>query len=48
MRWVVERTFAWLHQFRRVRIRWERRPGLHQAFMHVACAVICQRLLRAL
>jgi transposase len=47
-RWVVERTFAWLHQFRRLRIRWERRPELHQAFMHLACAFICQRFLRAL
>jgi transposase len=48
MRWVVERTFAWLHQFRRLRIRWERRPELHQAFMHLACAFVCQRFLRAL
>jgi transposase len=48
MRWVVERTFAWLHQFRRLRIRCERRPELHQAFMHLACAFICQRFLRAL
>ena len=48
MRWVVERTLAWLHQFRRLRIRWERRPELHQAFMHLACAFICQRFLRAL
>ncbi len=24
-RWVVERTLAWLHQFRRLRIRYERR-----------------------
>ena len=32
MRWVVERTFAWLHQFRRLRIRWECRPELHRAF----------------
>jgi transposase len=28
LRWVVERTFAWLHQLRRLRIRWERRPEL--------------------
>ena len=48
LRWVVERSFAWLHQFRRLRIRWERRPELHQAFMHLACAFICQRFLRAL
>ncbi len=48
LRWVVERSFAWLHQFRRLRIRWERRPELHKAFMHLACAFICQRFLRAL
>jgi transposase len=47
-RWVIERTFAWLHFFRRLRLRWERRPELHQAFMHLACALICQRYLRAL
>jgi transposase len=44
-RWVVERTFAWLHGLRRLRIRWERRPELHQAFMDLGCAYICQRLL---
>jgi transposase len=48
MRWVVERTFAWLRQFRRLRIRWERRPELHQAFMHLACAFICRHILGAL
>ena len=48
LRWVVERTFAWLHFFRRLRLRWERRPELHQAFMHLGCAVICQRYLRVL
>ncbi len=30
-RWVVERTFAWLHGFRRLRVRWERRAGIHEA-----------------
>jgi transposase len=48
LRWVVERTFAWLHQFRRLRIRSQRLPELHQAFMHLACAFICQRFPRAL
>ncbi len=47
-RWVVERTVAWLHFFRRLRLRWERRPELHLASMHLGCAVICQRYLRAL
>jgi transposase len=44
-RWVVERTFAWPHNFRRLRIRCERERELHQAFLHLGCAVICQRML---
>ncbi len=44
-RWVVERTFAWLHNFRRLRTRYERRSELHEAFMRLGCAVICQRML---
>jgi len=44
-RWVVERTFAWLHNFRRLRTRYEREPENHQAFLHLGCAVICQRML---
>jgi transposase len=44
-RWVVERTFAWLHNLRRLRTRYERDPQLHQAFMSLGCAVICQRML---
>lgn len=42
-RWVVERTFAWLHNFRRLRTRYERRAELHLAFMQLGCAVVCQR-----
>jgi transposase len=44
-RWVVERTFAWLHNFRRLRNRWERDPDLHTAFLTLACAAICWRYL---
>jgi transposase len=40
-RWVVERDFAWLHSYRHLRIRYERDPGLHQAFLDLACALIC-------
>jgi transposase len=40
-RWVVERTLSWLHQFRRLRIRYERRPEIHQAFLSIGCALIC-------
>jgi hypothetical protein len=46
-RWVVERTFAWLHDFGRLRIRWEVDPELHLAFLYLGCAVICQRMLSA-
>lgn len=44
-RWVVERTLAWLHQFRRLRIRNERRDDIHEAFLAIGCALICQRHL---
>jgi transposase len=38
---VVERTFAWLHQFRRLRVRYERRSDMHQGFPRLGCAIIC-------
>lgn len=38
---------AWLHQFRRLRIRYERRPSIHEAFLKLGCALICRRFLRA-
>ena len=47
-RWAVERTISWLHQFRCLRIRWERDPEIHLAFMHLACAIVCWRRLRSL
>jgi transposase len=40
-RWVVERTFAWLNQFRRLRIRYEKRADIHQAFLVLGCVLIC-------
>ncbi|MFE7116974.1 IS5 family transposase [Streptomyces sp. NPDC057654] len=44
-RWVVERTFAWLHQFKRLRIRYEIRADLHQGLLELACTIICLRRL---
>ena len=44
-RWVVERTLAWLHQFRRLRCRYERRDDMHEAFMTLGCILICYRSL---
>ncbi|MDN3250558.1 IS5 family transposase [Streptomyces sp. ZSW22] len=47
-RWVVERTVAWLHGFRRLRIRWERRADIHEAFLKLACCLITYRQLGVL
>jgi len=40
-RWVVERTLAWLHQLRRLRVRYERRSDIHEAFLTIGCIIIC-------
>jgi transposase len=44
-RWVVERTLAWLPQWRRLRVRYERRADIHEALLTLACALICWRYL---
>src|SRR6266516_2509527 len=46
-RWVVERTIAWLHQYRRLRVRYERRADIHEAFLQLAGCLICLKLLQA-
>ena len=43
-RWVVERTFAWLNQFR-LRVRYEKRADIHEAFLALACALLCWNAL---
>jgi transposase len=40
-RWVVERTLAWLSRYRRLKVRYERRADIHQAFLNLGCALIC-------
>lgn len=45
-RWVVERSLAWLHRYRRLVIRYERRADLHRAFLSLGCALICWNSLR--
>ena len=44
-RWVVERSLSWLHQFRRLRVRYERRADIHEAFVSLACCLICWSFL---
>jgi transposase len=45
-RWVVERTESWLHQNRRLKIRYERRPDIHRAFLKLGCVLICHNCLK--
>src|SRR5262249_51176149 len=44
-RWFVERTIAWLHSFGRLRRRLDRLTEVHRAFLSMACALICLRIL---
>jgi transposase len=44
-RWVVERTFGWLHRMRRLLVRYERRADIHEAFLTLGCALIALRAL---
>ena len=47
LRYVVEQTLALLHQFRRLRTRFDRRPDIHEAFMSLGCSIICWRRLHS-
>ena len=40
-RWVVKRTLVWLHQFRCLRIRYEKRDDIHAGFMTLVESQIC-------
>jgi transposase len=44
-RWVVERDFAWLNQFKRLAMRYERRADLYEGFVHLGCSLICLNAL---
>lgn len=44
-RWVVERTNSWLRQYRRLRVRYERRSEIHEAFLTLGCILICHKCL---
>ena len=44
-RWVVERTLSWLNRFRRLKIRYEHRADIHQAFLQLGYALISLRFL---
>jgi len=42
-RYVVEAAFAWLFNQRRLRMRYEKRDDIHQAFLIIGCFLICWR-----
>ncbi len=46
VRWVVERTFAWLHQFRRLLVRYDRPADIHESWLALGCCLICFRRLQ--
>jgi hypothetical protein len=48
VRWVVERTIAWYHGMKRLRIRWERRDDIHEAFLGLATCIITFRHVKRL
>jgi transposase len=39
-RWKIERTFAWLSNFRRLVVRYERLITVYRGFFHLACLMI--------
>lgn len=46
-RWIVERTNAWLQNYRRITVRWDRNCDNYEAFIELACILIClRRVLR--
>jgi transposase len=45
-RWVVERTFAWLHKLKRLLVRYDRRHEIHEAFLALGCCLVCFRRLQ--
>ena len=42
-RWVVERSHSWMNRFRRILVRWDKKPENDIAFLHFACALIAFR-----
>lgn len=47
-RWVAERTHSWMNRFRRILIRWEKKPENYFAMLHLSCAWITYHVLRLL
>jgi len=46
IRYVVEAAFDWLFNNRRLRVRYEKRDDIHDAFLNIGCLLICWRRLQ--
>lgn len=44
-RWIVERTHAWMDNWRRLVVRWKRRVHNYLAFVVIACLMTCLRAI---
>lgn len=42
-RWVVERCHSWMNRFRRILIRWDKKPENYLAFLQFACGLVALR-----
>ena len=42
-RWVVERTHSGMNRFRRLLVRWDKKPENYRAFLPIACGPIAFR-----
>jgi transposase len=42
-RWKVERTFAWIGNYRRLVVRYDRSLTIYRGFFHIACFMIVLR-----
>jgi transposase len=40
-RWVVERSFAWLQNYRKLTVRWEHSTTTYAGLMHLALVMLC-------
>lgn len=45
VRWIVERTHAWMDTWRRLVVRWERLVHNYRAFLVIACIMICLKAI---
>jgi transposase len=42
-RWVVERVFSWLNQFRKLKVRYEKLTVTHMGLLALCCGMIAWR-----